>query len=245
MRYVLNLLSSYHKNQKPLRILWHFDISDHERLIRHCPFDKFKTRIALSNNEGVHMFSKATKASMLVGVLFSFFASNLLAAEIASDINVTRSYNEFKFTVGASLGSASYRAYADSQTAISFSGELGVLRGFGLEAAYMDLGEVGSGALQAKTNVKYFGLRGFKRLSLQFGLYGKFGIGLWDFSTKSAGNDSGANPVWGYGMEWRLTPGFNVRAGFDRIFFTAKLNNNGSISENINLFNLGLTYQFN
>jgi len=191
------------------------------------------------------MFSKATKASMLIGILFSLFSSHLLAAEIASDINVTRAYNEFKFTFGANLTSATYRTYADSVTAYSFSGELGVLRGFALEAAYMDLGEVGKGPAMAKTNIKYFGLRGFKRLSLQFGLYGRAGIGLWDFSTKSLGSDSGANPLWGYGMEWRLTPMLNVRAGFDRTYFNANLNQGAKISENLHMFNLGLTFQFN
>ena len=191
------------------------------------------------------MFSKATKASMLVGVLCSVLSSDLLAAEIASDINVTRAYNEFKFTVGASLGAASYRTAADSATAYSIFGELGVLRGFGLEAAYMNLGEVGSENNKRKVKDTYFGLRGFKRLSLQFGLYGKVGIGLWDVSTQNSGSDSGASPVWGYGMEWRLTPGFNVRAGFDRIFFSAQLKNNASYSENIHSFNLALAYQFN
>lgn len=191
------------------------------------------------------MFSKATKASMLVGVMFSLLTSDLLAAEIASDINVSREYNEFKFSIGATLGSASYRAASESSSAYTLSGQLGVLRGFALEGAIMNLGETGTGAGKAKTKVNYIGLRGFKRLNLQFGLYGKLGIGMWNYSTQSFGSDSGANPVWGYGAEWRLTPAINIRMGMDRIFFTAKLNNNVSVGEDINYFNLGLGFNFN
>jgi len=172
-------------------------------------------------------------------------SGNVLAAEIASDINVSRSYDNFKLTLGGSLGSASYRAAADSVTAYSIFGELGVLRGFGMEVAYMDLGETGNGAVKGKTKVTYFGLRGFKRLSLQFGLYGRMGIGLWDYSRSNGGSDSGANPLWGYGMEWRLTPVLNVRAGFDKIFFTAKLNNAPDYTENVNQFSLALAFNFN
>jgi len=191
------------------------------------------------------MFSKATKASVLVGILFSVLASDLFAAEVASDINVTRSYNEFKFSVGANLASATYRTLADSATAYSLSGEFGLLRGFAIEGAYMDMGEVGKGSNTAKTNIKYFGVRGFKRLSLQFGLYGRMGIGLWNFDAGKVGSDSGANPLWGYGMEWRLTPLINLRAGVDRTYFTAKLDGGGDISENIHTFNLGVVFNLN
>jgi len=190
------------------------------------------------------MFSRATKASMLAGLLLSLLASDLFAAEMASDINVSRNYNDFKFSVGANLVSAKYKAAAESATAYSFSGEFSVLRGFALEGAYMDMGEVGNAPFTTKTNIKYFGLRGFKRLSLQFGLYGRAGLGLWNVNTSNVGSDSGSNILWGYGGEWRLTPLLNIRAGVDHINYSPNLNG-VSYSESIHTFNLGVVFNFN
>lgn len=190
------------------------------------------------------MFNKAYKAPLITGVFLSLLSTNLFAADIASDINVSRQYDTFKLTLGGSMGGAHFSSAGESATSTSVFGELGLLRGFGLHVAYMDLGEVGSGPGTAKTKVTFIGGRGFKRLSLQFGLYGKLGLGLWDYSTKSYGSDNGANPMWGYGVEWRLTPGMKLSMGMDVINFNPKPQPSYQVGEHVNRFNVGLAYTF-
>ncbi len=180
--------------------------------------------------------NRALSASLLCGLLALTSISTASAVEVASDINVERSYNMPKFMLGASLGSA------DGDTAISVYGGLGILQSMAFEFGYIDFGKT---AADAKVTAAYLDLLGKKRLSTMLSLYGKIGLGFWNYKPKAGDNDSGANMTWGFGMDWRLTSSLHVRMGLDYFSMNPNINNVGaSVTKDIDVFSIGMNYSF-
>ena len=165
------------------------------------------------------------------------------ASEIASDINVSRSYNMPKFLLGATIGSADHDRTGDSEAAYSLFAGLTVIQSLAVEIGWINLGEVGSDPVKAKSSATFVDLVGTKKLSTQFGFFGKVGLALWKYEVSGIGDDNGADILWGLGMQWRITKGLHARLGMDFYSMDPKIKNK-SYPDDTDVFNLGIMYGF-
>lgn len=184
------------------------------------------------------------KLAVLCATLASAVLPNSgVAADIASDINVSRPYNLPRFMLGATLGSASHSDPSDSVAAYSVFGGLTVVQALAVEFGWLSFGEVGEKPDTVKSTAATLALKGSKKLSTQFSLFGKLGMAFWDYDVSGFGSDSGADVTWGAGMEWRITAGLHARMAMD--FYTLSPTIKGeSHTDDVDVFSFGLMYGF-
>lgn len=151
--------------------------------------------------------------------------SFLLAAALGTTAFTAQAAEDAGFYSGFGVGQAlvDERAYDDEDTAFSALGGYQFNRYFALEAGYADLGEiepeVAGRALEAST--VYFTAVGIVPFSSRFSGYAKAGIQRWDLDTAlpglvGTGDDSGSDPTYSLGLQYRLTDAFALRGEYSR-----------------------------
>jgi OOP family OmpA-OmpF porin len=148
--------------------------------------------------------------------------SPALAALMLCALAGTASADE-GFYVGGGAGQAfvDEGMYDDEDLTLSLFGGYQFNRHVAVEGGYIDLGEIepeaGGAALEADT----FHLTAVGTLPLTeaFSLYGKAGLHRWDADTSLAlinGEDSGTDPTYGIGAQYRVSKRFALRADVSR-----------------------------
>ncbi|MEX0958544.1 MAG: outer membrane beta-barrel protein [Burkholderiales bacterium] len=111
----------------------------------------------------------------------------------------------------------------DKDTGIKVFGGYNFLPNFGVEAAWIDLGEAsvsGPGG-SGKVSVDGYQIAGVGILPInpQFDVFGKVGFYMWDAElTSTFGNASedGTDLMFGFGGAWNFTPQLSLRAEWER-----------------------------
>ncbi|MGQ0800704.1 MAG: outer membrane beta-barrel protein [Pseudomarimonas sp.] len=127
------------------------------------------------------------------------------------------------FYVGGGAGQAfvDEGLYDDEDFTLSVFGGYQFNRHFAVEGGYIDLGEIepeaGGAALDADS--LQLAAVGFVPITEAFSLYGKAGLHRWDADTGLAlinGEDSGTDPTYGFGAQYRFSERFALRADVSR-----------------------------
>ena len=122
------------------------------------------------------------------------------------------------------LGGIGLTSCDDKDTGMKIFGGFKFNQNLGLEASWVDLGEVsatGPGGT-ATGEVDGFGLAvmGMIPLNEKFGLFGKVGAYMWDSTVSAPGfgsvSDDGTDIMFGAGVNWNLTTHFGLRAEWER-----------------------------
>lgn len=121
------------------------------------------------------------------------------------------------------LGGLGFTNCDDEDTGIKIFGGYKFNPNFGVEASWVDLGEVsvaGPGG-SASVAVDGFGLAavGMIPLNERFGVFGKVGLYMWDVSGGGLAtgiSDDGSDIMFGAGVNWNLTDRFGLRAEWER-----------------------------
>lgn len=116
------------------------------------------------------------------------------------------------------LGGLGFTNCDDEDTGIKIFGGYKFNPNFGVEASWVDLGEVsvaGPGG-SASFAVDGFGLAavGMIPLNERFGVFGKVGLYMWDVSGGGLAtgiSDDGSDIMFGAGVNWNLTDRFGCR----------------------------------
>lgn len=122
---------------------------------------------------------------------------------------------------GAGRSSVDVGAYDDEDSTFSLFGGYQFTANFALEGGYLDLGEIESGANGANLDADSFHLVavGMLPLSDAFALYAKAGVHRWNAETALPvldGNDSGSDPTYGVGAQYRFNERFSLRLDLSR-----------------------------
>lgn len=152
-------------------------------------------------------------------------SSLALAAALAATAVTAHAAEDAGFYSGFGIGQAlvDERGYDDEDTAFTALGGYQFNRYFALEAGYADLGEIEpeltGRALEASS--LYFTAVGIVPFSNRFSGYAKAGIQRWDLDAALPGltgtsDDSGSDPVYGLGLQVRLTDAFALRGEYSR-----------------------------
>jgi hypothetical protein len=112
-----------------------------------------------------------------------------------------------------------------------------------LEAGIQNFGEVGEKPNKIKVTATTLTAKGTKKLSTQFGFYGKLGMAFWNYDIDKVGDDSGADMIWGLGMEWRITAGLFARMGMDFYTMSPKIKGLEG-TDDIDVFSFSAVYGF-
>ena len=111
----------------------------------------------------------------------------------------------------------------DEDTGMKIFGGFKFNPNFGLEASWVDLGEVSASAsgVTVTGEVDGFGLAvmGMIPLNEKFGFFGKVGAYMWDATVSGPGgsvSDDGTDIMFGAGVNWNLTTRFGLRAEWER-----------------------------
>ena len=114
-------------------------------------------------------------------------------------------------------------AFDDEDTAFTAFGGYQFNRWFALEAGYADLGKLEPGAPGAalEADSAYFTAVGIVPFSDRFSGYAKAGLHRWDVDTVLPGlsgtvDDSGTDPTYGLGLQYRFSDAFALRAEYSR-----------------------------
>ena len=129
------------------------------------------------------------------------------------------------FYLGAGAGQSfvDEAGYDDEDTAFSAFGGYQFNQWFGLEAGYADLGDlepdVAGQSLEASS--VYFTAVGTLPFTDKFSGYAKAGFQRWDLDTSipglaGTGDDSGTDPTYGVGLQYRFTDAFALRGEYSR-----------------------------
>ena len=129
------------------------------------------------------------------------------------------------FYAGAGVGQSyvDERDYDDEDTAFSVFGGYQFNRYFGLEAGYADFGKLeprGNGD-ELEANSVYLTAVGTVPFTDNFSAYAKAGFQRWDLDTATpsiVGNDddSGTDPTYGVGLQYRFTDHLALRGEYSR-----------------------------
>ena len=111
----------------------------------------------------------------------------------------------------------------DKDTGMKIFGGFKFNPNFGVEASWVDLGEVSVSdpGGSASVEVDGFGVAavGMIPINPQFGIFGKLGAYMWDASgggLASGSSDDGTDIMVGAGVNWNFTSRFGVRAEWER-----------------------------
>ena len=129
------------------------------------------------------------------------------------------------FYAGAGVGQSfvDEDVYDDEDTAFSVFGGYQFNKYFALEAGYADFGKIepeGTGpALEADT--AYLTAVGSLPITEQFSAYAKAGFHNWNLDTDlpglvNNGDDSGTDPTYGVGVQYRFTDNVALRGEYSR-----------------------------
>lgn len=137
--------------------------------------------------------------------------------------------------IGGSVGETDYDVEVDNGTSIELKGGYKFNENFGLEAAYIDLGdgdlEIPGSSGSLEVDGFKFSVVGFIPVAETVDVYGKLGVYTWD---SNAGID-GSDISYGIGVAWGVADNLKVNLGYD-MYELDELD-----ADN---FNLGLTYSF-
>lgn len=153
--------------------------------------------------------SKLLSRTLLAAVLGAAFG-----AQAAEDTG---------FYAGAGVGQSfvDEADYDDEDTAFSVFGGYQFNRYFGLETGYVDFGELGpSGAGRSlEVSSVYLTAVGTVPFSENFSGYAKAGFQRWNLDTAIPGladDDSGSDPTYGLGLQYRFNDQFALRGEYSR-----------------------------
>lgn len=112
----------------------------------------------------------------------------------------------------------------DKDTGIKIFGGYNFTQNFGLEAGWIDLGEVKvsgpGGSASVEVDGFQFAAVGTYPINPQFSIFGKIGVYMWDASLKStigvSASDDGTDLMFGAGVGWNFTPNLTLRAEWER-----------------------------
>lgn len=132
------------------------------------------------------------------------------------------------FYVGAGAGQSfvDETGYDDEDTAFSAFGGYQFNRWFGLEAGYVDFGElepeIDGGSLEASS--VYLSAVGTLPFTDKFSGYAKAGFQRWDVDTAIPGlsgtaDDNGNDPTYGVGLQYSFTDAVALRGEYSRFEF--------------------------
>ncbi len=151
-------------------------------------------------------------------------SSALLAAVLgASALSAQAADKGFYAGAGVGQSFVDEQAYDDEDTAFSVFGGYQFNRYFGLEAGYADFGKIepqGAGrALEADT--AYLTAVGTLPITEKFSAYAKAGFHAWNLDDAIPGltgtnDDSGTDPTYGVGVQYRLTDQVALRGEYSR-----------------------------
>lgn len=127
------------------------------------------------------------------------------------------------FYIGAGAGQSFVDEgdYDDEDTAFSVFGGYQFNRYFGLETGYVDFGELeptGAGR-SLEANSVYLTAVGTVPFTENFSGYAKAGFQRWDLDTTIPGladDDSGSDPTYGLGLQYRFNDRFALRGEYSR-----------------------------
>jgi len=158
-----------------------------------------------------------SKNKILSRTLFAVLAgSAAFGAQAAQDTG---------FYAGAGAGQSyiDEHAYDDEDTAFSVFGGYQFNRWFGLEAGYVDFGELKPdvAGTPVEAGSVYFTAVGTLPFTEKFSGYAKAGFQRWDLDTAipglvGTGDDSGTDPTYGVGLQYSFTDAFALRAEYSR-----------------------------
>ena len=121
---------------------------------------------------------------------------------------------------GGGQASADKGAYDDQDTAFSLFGGYQFNRYFAVEGGYADFGEIKpSSGSSLKADTFHLTAVGTLPVNDAFSLYAKAGAHRWDADEKLSvlgGDDSGTDPTYGVGAQYRINERFAVRAEVSR-----------------------------
>ncbi|MBF6023129.1 outer membrane beta-barrel protein [Lysobacter niastensis] len=151
-------------------------------------------------------------------------SSALLAAVLgASALSAQAADKGFYAGAGVGQSFVDEQAYDDEDTAFSVFGGYQFNRYFGLEAGYADFGKIepqGAGrALEADS--AYLTAVGTLPITEKFSAYAKAGFHAWNLDDAIPGltgtnDDSGTDPTYGVGVQYRLTDQVALRGEYSR-----------------------------
>lgn len=129
------------------------------------------------------------------------------------------------FYAGAGVGQAMVdeSGYDDEDTAFSVFGGYQVNRYFGVEAGYTDFGTLEPRGLGAdiEADSAYLTAVGSLPITERFSAYAKAGVQRWNVDASIPGltgrvDDSGTDPTYGVGVQYRLTDAVALRGEVSR-----------------------------
>jgi OmpA-OmpF porin, OOP family len=151
------------------------------------------------------------------------------------------------FYAGASIGQATIDACSgitscdDEDTGWKIFGGWEFNSNLAFEAAWVDFGEIDGSIDGLKVSAELDGLslaaKGTLSLNDQFGLFGKFGMIMWDLEGGGAASgidDDGSDLLYGLGAEYIFT---------DQLSFVAEWEWY-DIDEDVDFFSIGVLYKF-
>ena len=151
------------------------------------------------------------------------------------------------FYAGASIGQATIDACDgftdcdDEDTGWKILGGWEFNRNIALEAAFVDFGEVsgsiGGSAVSAETDGWTLAGKGMLPLTEQFGVFGKFGMIMWDAEGGGAASgidDDGTDLIYGLGAQYMFTERFGIVGEWEWY----------DIDDDVDLFSIGALYKF-
>lgn len=153
---------------------------------------------------------------------------SLLAVLIGAAAFGAQAAEDTGFYAGAGAGQSfvDETGYDDEDTAFSAFGGYQFNRYFGLEAGYVDFGELepdaAGRALEASS--VYFTAVGTLPFTEKFSGYAKAGFQRWDVDTAipglaGTGDDNGNDPTYGVGLQYRFTDAVALRGEYSRFEF--------------------------
>ncbi|HWH47918.1 MAG TPA: outer membrane beta-barrel protein [Burkholderiales bacterium] len=130
----------------------------------------------------------------------------------------------------------------DKDTGLKIFGGFKFNPNFGVEASWVDLGEVsasGPGG-SASVEVDGFGVAavGMIPINPQFGVFGKLGAYMWDATgggAASGASDDGTDIMFGAGVNWNFSSHFGLRAEWERFDIDG---------DDIDFLSIGAQYNF-
>jgi OOP family OmpA-OmpF porin len=127
------------------------------------------------------------------------------------------------FYAGASIGQATLDACEgftdcdDEDTSWKIFGGWELNRNFAFEAAWVDLGEIsgsiGGSSVSAEADGWTLAGKGMLPINEQFGVFGKFGMIMWDVEGGGAASgldDDGTDLIYGLGAQYMFTDRFGI-----------------------------------
>jgi hypothetical protein len=129
----------------------------------------------------------------------------------------------------------------DQDIGMKLFGGMAFTRNLAAEIGWVDLGTLDATGPGGSARISVDGFQaaglGIVPLSPEFGVFGKFGLYLWDANASGPGATSGNGTdfMFGAGVMWSIAPRVDLRGEWER-FNTDEVN--------INLYSVGVQYRF-